>query len=625
MEGVVYDLRPDQHVLVSTHGQETWYHENELEFDEGPGEGYHWAQGPEAYVNVKGVKLQDVESRPNSGVKNGHVWSPWEIVQYDKGKRYIHGTNDREGWIFPEAFLENLHIGDRVQEKNMKIIGTITKMTVDHVMVLDADNQPHQFDYHNVVQAPKPTLESDPIVTDLDHVCPLPRRRLVQQGARPIKMTRPWDLDGAGGDPRAWDFSVESFFFRLEHQVAGKPTGEAPRNLFVIMPEIVNFQTKGLEAVDLDFVPKALPNRFLKRENPFSKVTITPEIQIMFDEYKKHIYEVIHRIFGNVLGKHDRSQKENWNMRDLHDFFTNQQDDCFDFMLTKVQEIQTADRAYKYQYPVAFSTVNMMYESFRDRQKLAGIGSKPFIPTPDTKTPNVLAAKKHYFDHKRPNLKNLFVLATHNAPLYEAQEIFRQHGGFHDIKDQWKADGKKFPKGFVKLIKAYIVMVCMGEYRGSALAFDWDGYEFLDEPQSPHNWLSYDPACRKVDPADIAHFRMLKRAGIIPDDMATFPLPGMNSAPAPVGQQPSIPPIPPPLAGSLGALAKDIDLNEWPLDVPTGGTRSRTPVGGRPHSAYREVSIYSEKETGVAPPIAMPEAKAPVVNPIPPNLNVLHL
>ena len=78
-------------------------------------------------------------------------------------------------------------------------------------------------------------------------------------------------------------------------------------------------------------------------------------------------------------------------------------------------------------------------------------------------------------------------------------------------------------------------------------------------------------------------------------------------------------------AGSLGGgaipLARDIDLNEFPWS--TLGTRSITPPGGRYHSGYREASIHSEKETGVAPPIAMPEAKAPVVNPIPPNLNVL--
>ena len=137
VEGIVYDLRPDQRVLVSVHGEQRWYHQNELEYDEAPGEGYHWEAGPEDFVNVKGVTISQVDERPDSGVKPGHVWTPWEIIQYDKGKRYIHGTNDREGWIFPEAFLEDLHVGDRVQEIDMKIIGTITKMTVDHVMVLD--------------------------------------------------------------------------------------------------------------------------------------------------------------------------------------------------------------------------------------------------------------------------------------------------------------------------------------------------------------------------------------------------------------------------------------------------------------------------------------------------------
>ena len=104
-EGTVYDRRPDQHVLISIKGKRQWVHENAIESDSGPGEGYHWEAGPEDFVNVKGVSYTSVEERPDAGVKQGHVWTPWEIIQYDKGKRYIHGTNDREGWIFPEAFL----------------------------------------------------------------------------------------------------------------------------------------------------------------------------------------------------------------------------------------------------------------------------------------------------------------------------------------------------------------------------------------------------------------------------------------------------------------------------------------------------------------------------------------
>ncbi len=54
-EGVVYDLRPDQHVLISIKGKRQWVHRNVIEYDDGPGEGYEWSAGPEDFVNIKCV------------------------------------------------------------------------------------------------------------------------------------------------------------------------------------------------------------------------------------------------------------------------------------------------------------------------------------------------------------------------------------------------------------------------------------------------------------------------------------------------------------------------------------------------------------------------------------------
>ena len=56
-----------------------------LEYDEGPREGFTWQDGPEDFVNVKGVTITQVDNRPDAGVKWDHVWTPWEIIQYTRG------------------------------------------------------------------------------------------------------------------------------------------------------------------------------------------------------------------------------------------------------------------------------------------------------------------------------------------------------------------------------------------------------------------------------------------------------------------------------------------------------------------------------------------------------------
>ena len=628
---------------MSVHGKRQWVHENEIEFDSGPGDGYHWETGPEAYVNSKGVLLQEVEKRPNSGVKEGHIWSPWEIIQYDKGKRYIHGTNDREGWIFPEAFLEDLHIGDRVRDKTTNIVGTITKMTLDHIFVIDAQNQPHRFEYHVVEQAPKPTQETD---TPVVHVCKIPRRRLMQAGAVPqvFQMVRPWDMHGPAGDPRAWDFRVETFFYRYPHldPATMQPTGDSPRNAYVVMPEIANLQPKGLESVDALGIPKALENQLVEagkqapvRAKPFSKVHMTPGSQEMFDAWKRHIYEVIHTLFGGYIPK-GNSVDNYWQMKDLHDFFSNENDNALDFLLTREQilRIGVPGADYTIEYPVAFPTVNLMYESFRSPQKTSGIGSKSFAP--------FWNSKHYYFGDKqggilkRPNLTNLYMVMLDApddpdpndppppvVPLQVAKRLYDQHGGFHALRAKWKEEKRKFPKGFVKLIKAYIVMVCMGEYRGSLLSWDFalsgdtgGQPRMVDDPADPRHWLTYDANCRQDLPAEIAVYKEMKKAGIFPDDQTIIANPVMVAAPAPVGQAQRVSPGPSQAstvsAGSLGGsgipLANDIDLHEWPYS--TLGSRSATPQGNW-HSAFKKSYLSKSASRSLSKTLSLSSSAAP--------------
>ena len=324
-----------------------------------------------------------------------------------------------------------------------------------------------------------------------------------------VEMKKPWDMFDPAGDPAAWDFRVDLFFEIIKSDTNDK------LNLWGYMPSIVNDAGRGKRgAEDADGISLALPNANQNRANPFGEIVIKPAQQQYFDRWKRRIYMCIHTIFGGHLRKDDNFGEGNWETQDIPDFFRHM---------------------IKPTTPPDFALINTIYDSFSFPQKLMGQGSHPFIFTPLTGQSQTTKYNR-FKDLERPNFTNIYTqLVSDNVTREVAWRVWKQPrwrnpqrpaSGVSAGANEFMPWRKKtrMPKGFAKLIKAYIFLVCMGEYRGSMLRYrasggtykggPVNGEETLSLPESGRNWLKYR-GVRSIPEAQVRFFKKLQDQGII--------------------------------------------------------------------------------------------------------------